>query len=258
MKITCLSVSWNKSKTSDKILTNKLIILVTAGLLEYNVDLTFENLCDSHYEHNKWEKAYGLLNGYRESIRLHSAHGKTAQQTRARREHPPSKSVSRNPRWGPDRTVHSGSASRGVAVNQVSRSSSTVWTPFCWTARSCQNRSQKEEIEAAGFERKKETVSISRWHECVHGNPHLQKSIDHHADLMEPWISELVVMSSDTGAARGQAQVPEETGSRSSLHELGSPQPWSLFRGCFSKWLFGRPLKKQCYTHTFSLRLTLG
>lgn len=105
--------------------------------------------------------------------------------------------------------------------------------PFCWTACSGQNRSQKEEIEAVGFERKKETVSISRWHECVHGNPHLQKSIDHHADLTEPRSSELVVTSSDTGAARGQAQVPEEKGSRSSLHELGSPQPWSLFHGCF-------------------------
>lgn len=49
MKITCLSMSWNKFKTSRQN-SNKLLILVTAGLLlEYNVDLTFENLCDSHY-----------------------------------------------------------------------------------------------------------------------------------------------------------------------------------------------------------------
>lgn len=45
----------------------------------------------------------------------------------------------------------------------------------------------------------------------AHGNPRLQRSVDHHADLVEPWSSELVAVSSDTAAAPGQAQVPEET-----------------------------------------------
>lgn len=106
--------------------------------------------------------------------------------------------------------------------------------PFCWTARSCQNRSQKEEIEAVGFERKKETVSISRWHECVHGNPHPQKSIDHHADFTAPWSSELVVMffghrsspRAGTGP-RGDGEQVQSSWVR--VTAALEPVPWWLF-----------------------------
>lgn len=58
-------------------------------------------------------------------------------------------------------------------------------------------------------ERKKLSASADDMN--AHGNPRLQRSVDHHADLAEPWSSELVAVSSDTAAAPGQAQVPEET-----------------------------------------------